>query len=348
MRFRRETVALLALLGVVRAGDNPLGEDPYAADVELRVATAEQVAERFDVWLKRPPPEVDAAAVRARWATGAAREPLARLAEALAAGHPAAAAAMAAAGEGRAPDEESARWLTAQSGLLGDTLRLAVGRALAQQGRYAAAEPWLAAVAPAESIDPAQALFYLATCQHARLSSDDCLDTLARLLEVEPLPARYRVVARAMQAEMRGLESETLDYVSRQMRDVERRLAQGDADRPLRSLQDDVLAALDKLIQEEEDKQNQSGAGGGAGSSAQGGAMQPAQPAQDSRLLGGRGPGRVAPKALGSGSGWGSLPPKEREEAWQQLGREFPSHYRDVVEQYFRELAREEQGTPQP
>ena len=45
---------------------------------------------------------------------------------------------------------------------------------------------------------------------------------------------------------------------------------------------------------------------------------------------------------IGNKSGWGDLPPKEREEAMQQIGRDFPSHYRDVIEQYFRRLAAEE------
>ncbi len=38
---------------------------------------------------------------------------------------------------------------------------------------------------------------------------------------------------------------------------------------------------------------------------------------------------------------WGNLPPKEREEALQQLGKDLPSHYRDVIEEYFRKLARD-------
>jgi hypothetical protein len=36
------------------------------------------------------------------------------------------------------------------------------------------------------------------------------------------------------------------------------------------------------------------------------------------------------------------LPAKEREEAMQQIGKDFPSHYREVIEQYFRKLASEE------
>jgi len=60
--------------------------------------------------------------------------------------------------------------------------------------------------------------------------------------------------------------------------------------------------------------------------------------------MGGKGRGEVTKRKIGTGSGWGDLPPKQREEALQQIGREFPSHYRDVIEQYFRKLANE--GSP--
>jgi len=33
------------------------------------------------------------------------------------------------------------------------------------------------------------------------------------------------------------------------------------------------------------------------------------------------------------------LPPKQREEALQQLGKDFPAHYRAAIEQYFRRIA---------
>ena len=51
-------------------------------------------------------------------------------------------------------------------------------------------------------------------------------------------------------------------------------------------------------------------------------------------------PGKVEQRDIGNKSGWGDLPPKEREQALQQIGREFPAHYREVIEQYFRALAR--------
>ncbi len=60
--------------------------------------------------------------------------------------------------------------------------------------------------------------------------------------------------------------------------------------------------------------------------------------------MAGKGPGEVTQRKVGSQSGWGNLPPRQREEAMQQIGRQFPSHYRDVIEQYFRKLATE--GSP--
>ena len=57
--------------------------------------------------------------------------------------------------------------------------------------------------------------------------------------------------------------------------------------------------------------------------------------------MGGKAPGNVTQKNIGNKSGWGDLPPKQREEALQQIGKDFPAHYRDVIEQYFRKLATE-------
>ena len=62
---------------------------------------------------------------------------------------------------------------------------------------------------------------------------------------------------------------------------------------------------------------------------------------QDSMPGGGTGPGNVDPKKLGTETDWGDLPPKQREEALQQLSKDLPSHYRTVIEEYFRKLATE-------
>jgi hypothetical protein len=62
---------------------------------------------------------------------------------------------------------------------------------------------------------------------------------------------------------------------------------------------------------------------------------------QDSQLPSMQAPMEVDQRDIGHKSGWGDLPPRERERALQQIGRDFPAHYRELIEQYFRELAAE-------
>ena len=96
-----------------------------------------------------------------------------------------------------------------------------------------------------------------------------------------------------------------------------------------------MIAKLDKMIEELEKQQQQQSGGGGQGS------LNPSSPAQDSMPLGGSGPGNVDQRGIGNGSGWGDLPPKERQKALQQISKELPAHFRDVIEEYFRKLARD-------
>jgi hypothetical protein len=49
----------------------------------------------------------------------------------------------------------------------------------------------------------------------------------------------------------------------------------------------------------------------------------------------------VDQKPTGKTAGWGNLPPKEREEALQQMSKDLPAHYRELIEEYFRKLARD-------
>jgi hypothetical protein len=101
-----------------------------------------------------------------------------------------------------------------------------------------------------------------------------------------------------------------------------------------------VIESLDKLIAELEQQQQQQGqgaAGGGGGAGGQGGAA--GRSMEDSKLARGLGKGEVRKKDLGSGAGWGDLPPHEREAALQQIDREYPPYYREAIEQYFKRLA---------
>jgi hypothetical protein len=105
----------------------------------------------------------------------------------------------------------------------------------------------------------------------------------------------------------------------------------------VRKQEDDVIAKLDKMIEEKEKQQQQQQQSAAAG---QGGSRSTA-PANDSIPLGGRGPGDVDQKKIGTKSGWGNLPPKERQEAQQQISKDLPAHFRDVIEEYLERLAQE-------
>ncbi len=221
-------------------------------------------------------------------------------------------------------------------------VRLMAGRWLAQHGYYDEALEMMAGLEPNSLIDPATLLFHTATAHHQLLHKEECLTFVSKLLENESsIPGRYRSLAQLMQADFQPLEADSLDETSRLMESVERRLGHARAGKRVRDEEDAVVSKLDKLIEdlekqrEEQQKQQQSG---GASTAP------PSKPMQDSQAAGGKGPGNVDPKKTGSLGAWGNIPPKQRQEALQQLGRDLPAHYREVVEEYFRKLASEEKA----
>jgi hypothetical protein len=226
------------------------------------------------------------------------------------------------------------------SPLVRSNLRLYYGRWLAQHAFYDESLEMLTGLAPEDVIDPTSLLFYQSVAHHRLLDKEKCLPTLARLMENEPeLPRRYKTVAKLMEADLKPLETDSLDEIARLMQDVQRRLGFGRAGQVVRKQEDDVIAKLDKLIEQIEQQQQQQ-----QQSSGNSGSMNPSTPMQDSNPGGQRGPGNVDPRRIGNGSGWGDLPAREREAALQEISKDLPSHYRDVIEAYFRRIARE--GSP--
>lgn len=215
-------------------------------------------------------------------------------------------------------------------------LRLLYARWLVHESMYDEAQEQLSSLTPAEVVAPASLLFYQSVVNHALLNKESGLKSLDELLQgSESSPRRYIALARLMQDDLKGLQDDTLDHIARRMEDIRRRLDLGRAGPKVRTVEDGVIESLDKIIKKIEDQQ-QADSSGQSGNS-----IRSSSPAPDSRILGGKGPGEVTKKNIGSEGGWGDLPPKEREEAMQQIGRDFPSHYRDVIEQYFRRMAAE-------
>jgi len=220
-----------------------------------------------------------------------------------------------------------------------NNLRLLYGRWLAGERLYDEAGEQLEGLTVDDVVDPAALLFYQAVVHHRMLDQAQGLEAIEKLLRgPERTPRRYVSIAGLMQVDLENLEDESLDHIARRMQDIQRRLNLGRAGEKTREVEDGVIASLDKLIEEME-KQQQGGGGGGTAS------LQPSAPAQESRIMAGKGPGEVDPKAIGSESGWGDLPPKQREAALQQISQQFPSHYRAAIEQYFRRSAQEGIGS---
>lgn len=242
--------------------------------------------------------------------------------------------------EGPLPPQ--ADWLedTTLPDVLRNNLRLYYARWLAQHNLYDEVLLVLAGLQTADVVDPAGLLFYQVVAHHQVVEPDSSRLLLVQLLEQEEqLPRRYLQVAQLLRRDLSNLKDESLDHVARRMNDVRRRLDIGRAGKQVQVVEKGVVDSLDRIIKKLEQQQQQQ-------SSKSGGSGQGSQPMQDSQLPSMRAPMKVDQRPIGNQSGWGDLPAKEREQALQQIGREFPAHYRELIEQYFRELADETNTNP--
>jgi hypothetical protein len=225
---------------------------------------------------------------------------------------------------------------TGTPSLVRNNLRLHYARWLARQDFYDESLAEISDLKPEDVVDPASLLFYQSVAHHRLLDKEKCLPAISKLLENKgAIPRRYETVAMLMESDLKPLKTDSLDEVSRLMDDIERRLGFARAGTRVRKEEDDVIAKLDKMIEELEKQQQQSS------SSSSSGGMNPSRPMPDSMPGGGSGPGNVEQKRIGSRSDWGNLPPKQRQEALQQIAKGLPAHYREVIEEYFRKLARD-------
>lgn len=221
-------------------------------------------------------------------------------------------------------------------------VQLAVARAMANQHLYDESLQLLKGMDSSLVVDPSTWMFYQAVCHHHLLQRDDCLTMLNRLMEREPeLVSRYAITARLMKSDIEPLKEDTLDEISRLMNDVERRLDLGRAGTRVREQEQQIVDKLDKMIekieeqiqqqqkqQQQQQQQSQDQKKGGQG-----------KPMEESKIAGANGSGDVDQKSLNNKNSWGDLPPAQRQEALQNITKDLPSHYREVIEAYFKRLA---------
>lgn len=227
--------------------------------------------------------------------------------------------------------------------LLIQNLRYFLARYLAVLTMYDEALGLFERIDPTQVADPAGCLFYKAVCEHSLLRKTEGLVTLKALLtSTEDVPVRYATVAGLMQSDLEALKADSLDEVSRQMRDVERRLALGRAGTQVQRVEDRIVTTLDAIIAKIE--QQQGGGGGSGNGQGEQSPNQPPQGAKDSYVGGVKGKGEVDPEKLGHKDGWGDLPDKAQAAAKELINQQFPFHYRQAVEEYLKRIGQRAAG----
>jgi len=334
----------LAIASISRADDSATTEDPLAKTPAVKAPSVEEVKAQALAWLAdRKADDATVAAVEEVWrAPGEtdAGDRLELLVRTFALGDARAGSLVELCARARRPGPLAPQeWLRAESVPAFEcrNLRLVYARWLSHEKLYDEALEQLDGLTATDVVDPAALLFVESVAHHQLLHKEQCLAAIAMLLDdVDDGRKRYQSLAALMQDDLSKLEDESLDHIARRMDDIRRRLELGRAGKTVRKLEDDVIASLDKLIEELEQQQQQQ-----QQQRSPSGGQRPTQAMPDSRIARMNAPGDVNRRNLGKSSGWGDLPPKEREEALQQIGKDFPPHYRDAIEQYFRKLAAE-------
>jgi hypothetical protein len=342
------TVGVLSLLAVAAVGIAQLDSE-FAARPTWQSPSQEAVTSRLQEYLdqSRIPPDRQAAA-RQTWSAGSSADDRADVLDRLAAALSKADDRVAELVKRTAP--ASARGGAPEFAWLADSetpvfvrynMRLYLARWLVQEGFYDEAVSWMDGLTPTDVAAPETLFFYRAVAHQRLVEPDKALAALNQLLtRKDELPVRYQKLANLMQQDLSALEDDSLDHVARRMEDVRRRLALGHSGGRVQKVENGIVDSLDKMIKEIEDRMQRAQSAAASGANPQ----QSRTPMQDSRIAELKAPGQVERRDIGHNAGWGDMPAKDREKALQDIGREFPSHYREIIEEYFRRLAAEDKS----
>jgi hypothetical protein len=220
-----------------------------------------------------------------------------------------------------------------------DHVQLYYARWLTQHRFYDEALPMLESLTPESVADPASLFFYRAICRLRLLKPTEASDDLALLLNnTLDVPSRFRTVAELMQAEA-GDNSSGLPEVAKLMSDVQRRLDLGNSNDPVQKREEEVIAALDKLLKEMEEKQKQQQ----QQQSGQGGGQQQNQPGQQgiaqSTIKGSSADGEADRKDLTENGNWGMLDKQAEAQAKELIRQQFPPNFLDAISRYTKRIA---------
>jgi hypothetical protein len=264
--FTGLALAVLLLEGSqVLTGNERKKEVAFGA---LESASAQKVQAQAQAWLKEVG-KTDAATTQqfdAIWKED--RPVLDRLADTFALGDASAARLLAEARDplSLAPTKVPAAFSDAKlSAFYRNNLALAYARSLSNRRVHDEALKTLLLLKAEQVVDPGAYLFHRAVCEHALLMKAEASKSINRLLDdVADAPERYKTVSALMHLDMLTWKEKDLGAVARKMRVVEDRLDLARGGPETQTRQKEILARLDELIKELENKAKNQGQGGGA------------------------------------------------------------------------------------
>ncbi len=154
---------------------------------------------------------------------------------------------------------------------------------------------------------------------------------------------RLVVAAQQMLVELQNRQPGRIGEVVDLMDFCGRRLSIADTGDKVHERQQRVVDILDRMIEEAEQKEKEQSCDSGSGGGGSQGDQSPSNPMQESQLPGGSGSDKAelrASRRANPAEVWGSMPPAERAKVLQALRDSFPSRYRQLVEQYYEDLAK--------
>lgn len=203
--------------------------------------------------------------------------------------------------------------------------------------------------------EPDRLFFMLGYAQVHTLFYDSSERTLTDFLNRYPeAPERLRMTATQIVTELSRRVPGQLGDVRDLMQYARRRIDIGRVDDETISRQKEAVDLLTAMIDDAEQQEKNQGScskcggkkckGGSKCKGPPSGAQEPGSGAQQSTLPGGEArEGELRRVRARPGAEWGRMPPREREQILQTLQRRLPSQYRELLEQYYHQLARDAQ-----
>lgn len=135
-------------------------------------------------------------------------------------------------------------------------LGLAYAKALSSRRVYEEALDVLRQVKPDQVVDPGAYFFHRALAEHALLLKDDAFRSITAVIEdCGDAPDRYKMVSILMLYDMRAWKDKDLGWIARKMNNIERRLELARGGPQTQKMQKEVVARLDEIIKELENKE---------------------------------------------------------------------------------------------